>query len=218
MFTDSASAALRTSAAGTGRDEELPAAPFRIVTCGRTDAGRQEAEHFVQERFRRTHGASIHTFMPSLLVVADEAARILGVAGCRRASDERLYLERYIDRPIEELLATATGARIQRHQIVEIGNFACRDPRVARKFMSMLSPYLLGQEYSWITFTATISIRRILRHLGARCVDLGPANGACARGGADEWGRYYANDPRVMAGYLPLARRIPALWSAWHAD
>lgn len=191
--------------------------PLEIVTCDQTAPGRLEAEQFVQERFLRTHGAHIHTFMPSLLVVAGGTSKILAVTGCRRASEEALFLERYLDRPIEEKLALITGARVDRRHIVEVGNFACRDPRVARKLMSMLPRYLIERKYTWIAFTATMAIRRILRHLGARCVELGPADGACARNGADEWGRYYYSDPRVMAGYLPVARGIPALWSKPHA-
>jgi hypothetical protein len=188
------------------------------VTCDTGDPHRAEAEAFVRDRFHRTHGARIQTIMPSLLLLRDAAGSLRGVAGCRPAGANTLFLERYLDRPIEQALLAHTGARVRRADVVEIGNFACRDSRVASAFMSMLPRFLIQQHFVWITFTATISIRRILRHLGARCADLAPADGACVRGDSDEWGRYYANDPRVMAGYLPLARRIPALWRAAGAN
>jgi hypothetical protein len=54
--------------------------------------------------------------------------------------------------------------------------------------------------------------------MGGRCIEVGTADGTCASGGADEWGRYYESDPRVMAGFLPSARRIPALWRSHHGD
>ncbi len=120
--------------------------------------------------------------------------------------------------PIERAIATRTGAKVQRQRIVEIGNFARRTPRVATRFVASLPRFLIGQDYTWVTFTATSSVRRILKCLGARCVDLGRADGACAGRGVDDWGRYYASDPRVMAGFLPLARRIPSLWSGLRAN
>jgi hypothetical protein len=191
---------------------------LRIATCCAQDVGRSEAEAFVRERYWQKHGASIHTFMPTLLVLLDATDALLGVTGCRVASQEGLYLERYLPKPIEAVLAGQTGTRAARSTIVEVGNFACRNPHAATKFISLLPRHLLQLGCVWAAFTATSSVRRILRHLGARCADLGAANGACARGGPDEWGGYYAADPRVLAGYLPLARRIPALWSRADAD
>jgi hypothetical protein len=84
--------------------------------------------------------------------------------------------------------------------------------------MALLAPYLVERRRQWIAFTATVSIRHILASVGARCAELGRADGACVRGGGDRWGRYYQNDPRIMAGYLPLARRIPTLWGKPRAD
>jgi hypothetical protein len=191
---------------------------LRIVTCEAGDTRRAEAEQFIRDRFRRTHGAHIETFMPTLLMATAIDGTLQGVAGCRAADGNALFLERYLDAPIEEVLSKSTGARVRRSEVVEVGNFACRDSRVACAFTSQLPRYLIGMGNVWIAFTATVSIRRILRLLGARCVNLGAADGACARDGADRWGRYYSNDPRVMGGYLPLARRIPALWGASYAD
>lgn len=196
----------------------FPHSRFRIVTCNADHPRRAEAESFVGERFNRTHGAKVRTFMPNLLLLTDTSDSLWGVTGARPASSEPLFLERYFDRPIESVLEAGTGSRIRRSEVVEIGNFACRSPRAATTFVSLLPRHLLHLGYVWVTFTATTSIRRILRHLGARCADLGPADGACVRGGADEWGRYYTNEPRVMAGYLPLARRIRGLWASPYAD
>ena len=156
--------------------------------------------------------------MPSLLLMTDSGGSIEAVLGCRSANQDPLFLERYLERPIEEAIAARTGARACRSQIAEIGNFAATNSRVAGTFMSFLASHLLERGLIWIAFTATDSIRRILSTLGARCADLGAADGAQVANGPDRWGRYYSRDPRVMAGYLPMARRIPALWKSCHAD
>jgi hypothetical protein len=193
-------------------DAHATAPKCSIEVCAATHPRRIEAERFVQERFERKHDAKVRTFMPSLLLYTDSAGVLLGVAGLRAAASETLFLERYLHMPIEQAIAAQTGARARRGEIVEVGNFACRSPHVAARFVSALPRFLLEHEYVWVTFTATKSVRRILRCLGARCADLGRAEGACAGRAADDWGRYYDSDPRVMAGFLPLARRIPSLW------
>jgi hypothetical protein len=191
---------------------------YRVAICTSDCPRREEAETFVRDAFYRTHRARIETFMPSLLMLTDHAGSLHGVIGCRSAESGPLFLERYLGGPIEEVLTHRVGGRMRRSDIVEVGNFACRNSRVAGRFMALLPQFLLAQQFVWVTFTATNSVRRILRCLGARCISLGAAEGACVRGGRDDWGQYYASDPHVMAGYLPLARRIPGLWDAAYAD
>jgi hypothetical protein len=191
---------------------------YRIVTCGSDDARRAEAEAFVRRRFLRSHGAHISTFMPTLLLLNDPGGAIAAVSGFRTAAHEPLFLERYLRVPIEQAISSRLGAPVQRSEILEVGNFAARDSRCARTLMSFMPAFFLERFAQWIVFTATTSIRDILSTLGGHCLEVGTADGACVAGGADEWGRYYSNDPRVMAGFLPLARRIPALWRSHHGD
>ena len=52
-------------------------------------------------------------------------------------------------------------------------------------------------------------MRGILEGFGAPLVELARADGARVAAGPDRWGRYYEQDPRVFAGFLPASRRIP---------
>jgi hypothetical protein len=58
-------------------------------------------------------------------------------------------------------------------------------------------------------FTATGAVRQILSGFGAPLIELVRANGASVRDSRDEWGRYYETDPRVCAGYVRDAERLP---------
>ena len=187
---------------------------FHLVTLDRDDARREAAEQFVARGFLRSHRACIRSFLPRLVALTDASGDVQGVVGCRRADEEPLFLERYLDSPVEEILASRWGIAVSRAQIVEIGNFACRSAAVARRFMSLLPRYLLDEGTLWIAFTATRAVRGLIRESGARPLELAAARPDRVAGTADEWGRYYETDPRVMAGYLPLARGFRALWQS----
>ena len=156
--------------------------------------------------------------MPTLLLLTGAHGELAAVAGFRCAAHEPLFLERYLPVPIEQALAPLKGVRVQRAEIVEVGNFAALDSRRAKILMSFMPAFFLEVRARWLVFTATAAIRGILSAMGGHCMEVGTADGACVSGGADEWGRYYSNDPRVMAGHLPSARRIPALWRSHHGD
>ena len=218
MFTETTAVADERRTSSAPREYARTPPEYRIVACDRNDARRAAAEAFVRTRFLRSHGAHISTFMPTLLLLTDADGELAAVAGFRSAAHEPLFLERYLPAPIEQALTSRIGRQVQRAAIVEVGNFAALDSRRAGVLMSFMPAYFLEGSARWLVFTATASIRRILCAMGGRCVEVGSADGACVSGGADEWGRYYSADPRVMAGFLPSARRIPALWRTHHGD
>jgi hypothetical protein len=218
LFTELPAVSDERQTLGDPREYARIPSAYRIVPCGADDARRAEAEAFVRRRFLRSHGAHIATFMPTLLLLTDADSELAAVAGFRSAALEPLFLERYLPVPIERALTSQTGAHVKRAEIVEVGNFAALDARRAKMLMSFMPAYFLERSAQWIAFTATAAIRGMLCAMGGRCMELSTADGARVAGGADEWGRYYSHDPRVMAGFLPSARRIPELWRAHHGN
>ena len=176
---------------------------------GRGDPGRAELEAFVNAAFARKHGARVRSFMPTLLVSRD-ANGPAGVIGFRGAEDEPLYLEQYLEAPVEQVLAHYLGHPVSRARIVEVGHLASRNCTGAARMAAALPRYLLKRNYEWIVFTGTRTVQGILRRLGAPLHELACATAECVATARDDWGGYYRNDPRVYAGSLADARRIPA--------
>ena len=220
MFTENPAVATERQPGNDQPEIARTASDYRMIPCGRDDARRAEGEAFVRSRFRRSHGAHIATFMPTLLLMIDGNDKLVAVTGFRRAAQERLFLERYLSVPIELALSCHAHAHapVQRAEIVEVGNFAAVDARHAKILMSFLPAFFLERSARWIVFTATACIRGILAAMGGCCMEVGMADRARAAGGLDEWGRYYSKDPRVMAGFLPSARSIPDLWRSSHGN
>jgi hypothetical protein len=183
------------------------ASPVRtddLVICGPGHPARNEFETFIRQGFRRKHGASVHSFMPLLLGLRDAAGDLVGVAGYRAAKAQRLYLEQYLPHSIEHLIATRNPSLgVRRQDVAEIGNFACRDFPTAMDLIGLLTDFLLARQHRWVVFTATRTVRSIMRHLGVTLTELAPAEESRIAMTQDDWGSYYSTDPRVMLGYIP---------------
>lgn len=183
---------------------------YALSPVGRGGRGRAELENFVADAFRHKHGADVHAFMPELLGLRNPAGRLQGVVGVRAAAAERLFLEQYLDGPVEQVLSAQLSEPVGREQIAEIGNLASAGCRQAQYLVSMLPAFLMERGHTWVVFTATSLVRGILESVGGALVELAPADPARLGRGADQWGAYYRTDPRVMAGYLPTSLDLSA--------
>lgn len=174
------------------------------------DPTRTAVEHFVSEVYRRAFGARIPGFAPMLVSVVDEHG-IVAAAGWRNARD-RLYLERYLDGPIEDCIARRCGgARPERARIVEVGHLATVRAGEGRRLMVRLGLHLASIGYRWVASTATPGVRATFERAGVHGVELGPATREAAGTDGEAWGTYYAGGASVIAGELlpNLARTLP---------
>jgi hypothetical protein len=186
-----------------------------VLVCARAGAERDALERFIKEGFQRNHGAVVRSFMPVLIGLRDAAGDIVGAAGYRPADLEPLYLEQYLDEPIEREIAKRTDEPASaRAQVAEIGNFASRDCVAAAAMVTELGRFIVARRHTWVVFTATSTVRGILRRLGINLIDMGSAERSRIAMTSDDWGAYYSADPRVMLGYVPdyHGAREPA-WS-----
>lgn len=180
-----------------------PDATPEVGFSGPLAPDRRELEAFIGAAFRRQHGASVRSYLPLLVSLRDADGALAGAAGYRNGSEGPLYLEQYLAGPVEMVIARQTGAgAVARETIAEIGNFACRDCATATKMMGVLADLLREQRHDWVVFTATRTVRGIMRRMGLRLAELARAERSCLVA-ADDWGRYYEQDPRVMLGYVP---------------
>jgi hypothetical protein len=124
------------------------------------------------------------------------------VIGVRRAADDRLFLERYLWRPIEETISDVAGRPVSRNAIAEVGQFVVDDPSIAADFFRDLVPLLIGRGFDWVCFTGTHKIRAILRRIGFNGLPVARGDASAATESGDDWGSYYENEPVVIIGKL----------------
>lgn len=173
----------------------------RLDTVACDDPRRRAVEGFIAGVYRTHYDARIPHWAPTLVTLCT-GARLVAAAGYRRA-DTPLYLEHYLDAPVEEAIAAHAGHRVERRDIVEVGHFASVQPGEGRRLLVMLARHLAGTGCRWVVSTATRELRELLIHVGLTPYALAPADPARLPGGGAGWGRYYEHAPIVVAGDLP---------------
>ncbi len=162
---------------------------------------RGEIEVFIQQCFAAAHGARIEHFMPRLLSLCTKRGDLIAAFGLRAASNSRLFLETYLDRPIEDTLQSRLGEVVRREDIIEVGNLSTLYPGAARWLIVALTAMLHDEGYKWVTFTGTSALRNGFARLGLRPVELGRASlEQLPQSDRHNWGSYYDHAPMVMAG------------------
>jgi len=158
------------------------------------------AQDFIRERFAESYGARIEHFLPCLLTLEDADGVIHAAVGMRPAQGEALFLERYLDQPVDVQLHLRAGQTVSREKILEIGNLAAREGTTARMLIVMLTDLLVALGQRWVVFTGTATLLNSFARLGLMPLNLGQADPARMGDELADWGSYYQTRPQVMAG------------------
>ncbi|WP_308365595.1 MULTISPECIES: thermostable hemolysin [unclassified Microbulbifer] len=178
---------------------------FELTTAG--DAGRAAVEAYIAQKFAATYGARIHSFLPQLLSL-HRGGVIDAALGLRRADSGALFLEQYLDRPVERQLAAAAGRPVARSDIVEIGNLVSTSRGSSQMLFLMLAELFAEARVNWAIFTATPEVHKLLSRLTADQIVLCVADGGRLGAQLQNWGSYYDTCPAVTAIDVTASREI----------
>lgn len=173
-----------------------------------TGPERHATENLIRSRFRKSFGADLHTLMPRLFTMTDAGGDLVCAFGLREAAKERLYMEQYLDQPVEHAIASFSRRAVARSHIIEVGNLAAM-PGNARSMIVTLTRYLYYADFHWVVFTGVAALRAAFLRLGLQPVTLAAAEPS-RLDPADlaKWGDYFAASPQVMAGDIRNGYRM----------
>lgn len=185
-------------------------APVSLSILPEGAARRPEAESLIRAAFLRRHGAAVRAFSPDLMLL-ERAGRPVAAAGWRLAASGPLFLERYLDLPIEAAMAPLSDPPPRRALVAEVGHLASFAPGGASRLFLALAAHLAFLGIEWAAFTATPELLAILSRLGLSPAPLAVADPARLGPEASAWGRYYDSRPLIVAGPIRQAfDRLPS--------
>lgn len=176
---------------------------LRLSRRADADSGlRARMQQCVARHFATVYNARITQFMPKLLGL-EKDGELVAVVGLRPASKEPLFLQQYLDAPIERLISAASTLATAKQDIIEVGNLVSTSPGMARLLIIALTHYLHCSHFQWVAFTGTPILLNSFSRLTLSPVVLADADPSRLGSDADQWGSYYATQPKVMGGYVP---------------
>lgn len=170
---------------------------------------RPSLEQFIASRYQQIHGARLRHFLPRLFGAVDGGGTLVAAYGVRVADSGPLFLEQYLDAPIEACALARFGRRAARARIVEIGNLAGATPGALRALIPAVTAWLLAEGHEFIAFTGAAPLRNAFGRLGLPLCELATARVDCLpEDERADWGQYYALNPAVMLGDIGAGRRL----------
>ena len=161
---------------------------------------RAEVETFIHNVFYHAYGANVTQFMPTLIALRDAEFKLMAAFGMRDAANSPLFLEQYLDEPIEAVISAQLGVPIQRGSITEIGNLAVVNPRNSGVLISHVIQHSLEMGVEWCVATAHHSLQNGLIKGGRDVYPVHPVDPQrLSPAELATWGHYYDNQPQVIA-------------------
>lgn len=161
---------------------------------------RTSVEELIARRYAEEYQATLRFEYPGF-----QAQKCCGetkaALGYRRADAGALFLEAYLDVPIESVLQDVLGRNFARRDIVEIGNLAsCNAPAMVALWARTAND--LGSDAEIAVAVLTAPLRAMFSRLGIPLTEIAPADPSRLGGNKSDWGEYYKNEPVICAGLI----------------
>jgi len=182
--------------------------PYRIELQDPDDAGRPALESFVHSTFKRAYGADVRHYLPRLMSLTNHQNELIAAIGFHAAQNDPLFLEQYLDKPIEEVIGNKFDCNVQRRKIMEVGNLAIATAGGARGLILALTSYIKGAGFDWVVFTAVPSLINSFKKMGLELSPLVEARKDRLVADKDQWGSYYDVKPMVVVGNVKQGYEI----------
>jgi hypothetical protein len=195
--------------AARGLARLLPSTPD-LVLHPVSSAQRSIVEQYVFNQFQTNHGATVRDFMPLLFTMNchDEFTSAVGI---RPASGYDLFLEQYLQEPVENVLSGLSANPVNRGEIVEAGNLVATQRGSSQLIYLVMAMILQRAGFKWLVITATPQVQKTIKRLGFELYTLADADPSVLdTGSLNGWGSYYENQPCVVAGNLAEAMSVLA--------
>ncbi len=168
-----------------------------------THTGYRAAQDLIATRYAQQFGVRLVPHYPRFLALqcpgGDIGGDILSAVGIRSAADGPLFLEQYLDQPVQDVLVQRGLGRHGRSRIVELGSLASTSNCASLYLIAAMAAYMQQKGHAVATVTGTRRLRRIFSLFDFNLTSLCAARRERLIDPRQDWGSYYEDDPQVLA-------------------
>jgi len=165
------------------------------------DSVHADAQVLIAAQYKKHFDCDLKHFMSNTFSLY-QGDVLKACTGFSAAGHSPLFLEQYLDQPIEAMLSEQFHCPVSRDDIVEIGGFAVDDKQFALPMMVQLAPAFRAAGFQYAVCTVTSVVQRCLDKIGIQSVSLGAADASRVDTTGNAWGKYYALTPVILAGNI----------------
>ena len=165
-------------------------------------ASRTEIEGFISRSYIDNFDAKLASFLPILVSGQRLGGQVNLAFGLSPAASSPLFLENYLDEPVESVLSQQIDRHVNRSAVVELGNLAFDGPHDMRRDFIAIARHCIDLGFRYVVCTATRILRLLILVSGVKPIYLGDASLAAAPRNGTQWGSYYRFSPQIIAGDL----------------
>jgi hypothetical protein len=183
---------------------EMTDPAFRLEVVDRAHAHRAGLERFIAGSYEKAYGAHVTHYADYLVGLRNASGAWAAGLGYTPTGREPLFIEQYLDQPVEDAIGSILSVPVERDQIVEVGNLAACASGAARHIIAAMGVLLHELNRTWVVFTSTRALLNSFDRLEVATITLARADPARLPDGGASWGSYYDTDPQVMTANIPL--------------
>lgn len=177
---------------------------FNLILHSHCSKQRQQLQAYIAEQYRRIYDAEVRDFSP-LLLNLNHNLNTQAALGLKPGYCGSLFLEHYLDQPVEQVIASHARTPVSRDSVMEIGNLVSTSRGGSLPLFLMMAGALQEAGYQWMVFTATPQVEKLVRRLQVELQVLANADQSKINGGTAHWGSYYNRNPKVLLGNINSA-------------
>ena len=168
--------------------------------------GRKEAQDHIKGVYSHVYGAEVTAFAPLLVVAKRVDGEILCAAGIRIAKDG-FFSDTYLNTDFSTALQHAAHIDVPAQKIMEVVSLASTTPFPVLPMLDKIIEWGRENGMTCGVFTATTSLRRLLKRTSLNYVELASAD-ISRLSNPTAWGSYYDTDPKVCAFSEALSQSV----------
>jgi hypothetical protein len=182
---------------------------MRISVEHRQSAAWHRAAQLVQSRYRETFDADVLPSPQYFITMSEPPGpatpepAILACVGFTCTASPNFFSERYLDTPIEEIIASRTGVACARDEVGEIGSLASVSRLAGLELIRFLPLITWSHGKRFVLATVTRRLAGMLLRIGLEHHAVSDSSPSRLHDHEQkQWGRYYNAQPQT--GYLSV--------------
>ncbi len=169
---------------------------------GKENPDHDVVEDYIYRSFKKKYSANVKYSFPYVLTL-NYKKRICAAAGIRLAESGPLFLERYLQYPVEQETGMCFKTAVRRESIVELSNIISVWRGNNKLLLMLLIDLLHKVNREWLLLLSNREVEDALKKINFTTIRLSDISAKILNGEKEQWGSYFNDNSRIILCHVP---------------